>query len=186
MTLPPPIYDLMLLLDPQAEDSVREKIVADARSAIEADGELVRDDDWGERALAYPIERKGSADYHLLQFHAAAPELLSSLDRSLRITDGVVRFRLIKLKPGVPEAPDMHAAQAPPRRAEPEAPTAPTAETPAAAETPAPATDAPAAATDGPPDATDAPASAVDAPAAATGGPAESEAPGDAALAEPA
>ncbi len=135
MTLPPPIYDLMLLLDPQAEDSVREKIVADARSAIEADGELVRDDDWGERALAYPIERKGSADYHLLQFHAGAPELLSSLDRSLRITDGVVRFRLIKLKPGVPEAPDMGAAQAPPRRAEPEAPAA---ETPAAAETPPP------------------------------------------------
>ena len=36
MTLPAPTYDLMLLLDPQAEEAARAKIVADARAAIEA------------------------------------------------------------------------------------------------------------------------------------------------------
>jgi small subunit ribosomal protein S6 len=120
MTLPPPIYDLMLLLDTQAEEATRAKIVADARAAIEAQGELVRQDDWGERALAYPIERKANAEYHLLQFHATTPELLAGLNRSLRITDGILRFRIIKLKPGVPEAPDMRAGATAARRAEPE------------------------------------------------------------------
>jgi small subunit ribosomal protein S6 len=122
MTLPPPTYDLVMLLDPQAEDAARAKIVADARAAIEAQGELLRHDEWGERPLAYPIERKASAEYHLLQFHAGDTELLSGLDRTLRITDGVLRFRIIKLKPGVPDAPDMRSSTASARRGEPEQP----------------------------------------------------------------
>ena len=99
----------MLLLDPQAEEDARAKILADTRTAIEAQGELVRHDEWGARALTYPIDRKTTAEYHLLQFHAGAPELLSGLDRTLRITDGVMRFRIIRLAPGVPDAPDAHA-----------------------------------------------------------------------------
>ncbi len=59
------------------------------------------------RALAYPIERHADAEYRLLQFHASTPELLSELDRTLRITDGILRFRIVKLEPGTPDAPDM-------------------------------------------------------------------------------
>lgn len=114
MTLPAPTYDLMLLLDPQAEEDPRAKIVADARAAIEAQGELVRYDQWGERPLAYPIERRSSAEYHLLQFHAGSTALLADLNRTLRITDGLLRFRIVKLKPGVPDAPDVRSASAPP------------------------------------------------------------------------
>ncbi len=113
MTLPAPTYDLVLLLDPQAEESARTKIVADTRAAVEANGELLRHDEWGERPLAYPIAKKASAEYHLLQFHAGSPELLDGLERTLRITDGVMRFRLIKLKPGVPDAPDMRSSATP-------------------------------------------------------------------------
>jgi small subunit ribosomal protein S6 len=112
VTLPAPTYDLVLLLDPQAEETVRTKIIADARAAIEAKGELVRDDEWGDRALAYPIERKTDAEYRLLQFKTGTPELLGELDRSLRIADGIMRFRIVKLKPGTPDAPDMHVAGA--------------------------------------------------------------------------
>jgi small subunit ribosomal protein S6 len=118
MTLPAPTYDLVLLLDTLLEDGARAKIVGDARGAIEAGGELLRYDAWGERPLTYPIERKASAEYHLFQFHAGSPELLSGLERTLRITDGIMRFRIIKLKPGVPDAPDMGSAAA--RRSEPE------------------------------------------------------------------
>ena len=113
MTLPAPTYDLVLLIDPKVEDGVRAKIVSDSRSAIEAGGELLRHDEWGERPLAYPIDKKSSAEYHLLQFHAGSSELLGGLDRTLRITDGVLRFRIIKLRPGVPDAPDMPAATMP-------------------------------------------------------------------------
>jgi small subunit ribosomal protein S6 len=130
MALSATLYDLMLILDPQAEADARTRIVADTRAAIEAQGELTRYDEWGERPLAYPIEHRTSGEYHLFQFHPGNPELLHSLDRTLRITDGIVRFRIIKLKPGVPAAPDMSSAAAPAaRRSEPEA----------ASETPEPA-----------------------------------------------
>lgn len=110
MTLPAPTYDLVLLLDTEAEADVRAKIVADASEAIAAQGELLRHDVWGDRALTYQIEHKATAEYHLLQFHASTPELLRGLNRSLRIADGVVRFRIVKLKPGTPATPDMSAA----------------------------------------------------------------------------
>ncbi len=144
MTLPAPTYDLVLLLDPQAEESARAKIVSDTVGAIEAQGELVRQDEWGERALTYPIDRKASAEYHLLQFHAGETALLEGLDRTLRITDGVLRHRIIKLKPGTPEPPSMSAAPpaARPAEAPATAPEAPAAEAPAAE---APAAEAPAA-----------------------------------------
>jgi small subunit ribosomal protein S6 len=112
MTLPAPTYDLVLLLDPAAEEATRARILADARALIEAEGELLRHDEWGDRALTYPIDHKAVAEYHLMQFHAGAPELLPALDRSLRIADGLLRFRIVKLKPGVSSAPDMSAGPA--------------------------------------------------------------------------
>ncbi len=124
MTLPATTYDLVLLLDPQAEESLRANIVADAREAIGAKGELVRHDEWGERPLAYPIDHKATAEYHLLQFHASEIELIGELSRTLQITDGVIRFRINKLKPGTPEAPEMRperAGGAPAREETPEA-----------------------------------------------------------------
>ncbi len=130
MTLPAPTYDLVLLLDAEAEEPARAKILADAREAIAAQGELLRDDDWGDRALTYPIAHKATAKYHLLQFHAGSPELLHGLDRTLRIADEVVRFRIVKLKPGTPDAPDMSA----PGASAVVAPAAPTPELIAAAE----------------------------------------------------
>jgi small subunit ribosomal protein S6 len=108
MTLPAPTYDLVLMLDLQAGEPTRAKVLAGARTAIESQGQLLRHDEWGERTLAYPIDHKTSAEYHLLQFHAT-PELLSTLNRTLRITDEVIRFRIIKLAPGTPEAPEMPA-----------------------------------------------------------------------------
>jgi small subunit ribosomal protein S6 len=107
MALHATTYDLVLLLDPQVEEQVRAKIVADTREAIVAKGELVRHDEWGERALAYPIDHKATAEYHLLQFHASTVELIGELNRTLHITDGVVRFRINKLRSGTPEAPEM-------------------------------------------------------------------------------
>src|SRR5436305_4775190 len=129
-----PLYDLMLLLDTGATDDQRAKVLADVESAITAEGTLVGKHDWGARNLAYEIRHKGDAEYHLFQFNGPAA-LLERLQRSLRLTDGVVRFRLIKLAPGTPEPPAVRPE--PPRATEPEA-------APAQAEAPAaPAADAP-------------------------------------------
>ncbi|HWX74431.1 MAG TPA: 30S ribosomal protein S6 [Solirubrobacteraceae bacterium] len=157
MTAAAPTYDLVMLLDPEAEDAARAKPLEEARAAIESQGELLRHDEWGDRALQYAIQRRNAAEYHLLQFHAATPELLRTLDRSLRIADEVLRFRIIKLKPGVPDPPDMRNAPAPvpPRRPEPpvraaEAPPASPAAEPAAAAPAQPESEGPGAAEEAP------------------------------------
>ncbi len=122
MAAPAPTYDLMLLLDPKADDATREKIRADVTSSIEAGGTIVSSHDFGSRKLAYEIDHEGEAEYDLLQFEGPVT-LLENLNRSLRITDGVVRFRIIKVRPGTPAPPDLrlaataHEAEAP---AEPE------------------------------------------------------------------
>ena len=105
MAKPAPTYDLMLLLDPQVEEERRQKILSDARAMVLNGGEIVSEHDWGQRPLAYEIRHKAQAEYHLLQFHATR-ELLANLDRTLHITDGVTRFRIIKLAPGTPSAPE--------------------------------------------------------------------------------
>jgi small subunit ribosomal protein S6 len=111
MAAPTPTYDLLLLLDPTSEDASRAKILDDARAAIAADGELVSDQPWGVKPLAYQIDKREQAEYHLLQFRGS-PALIASLEHSLRITDGVVRHRVIKLPPPRPVDPD--AAVTPP------------------------------------------------------------------------
>jgi len=114
-----PTYDLVLMLDLSATDDVRAKIVADSRAAVEAGGTLIGYHDWGQRAMTYEIDHRKSAEYHLIQFHAT-PDLLASLGRTLRITDGVIRHRIIKLAPGTPDAPRPPASEpASPRSAAP-------------------------------------------------------------------
>ena len=100
-----PLYDLVLMLDASAEDARRAEILKNVEDAVGKGGEVVNKQDWGARALAYEIGHKKDAEYHLLQFHGT-PELLSRLDRTLRITDEVVRFRIIKLAPGTPAPPE--------------------------------------------------------------------------------
>ena len=110
-----PIYDLMVLLDTSAPDEQKKKILSDIEAMIPAGGEIVSKHDWGTRSLAFEIRHKADAEYHLLQFHAS-PEVLANVQRTLRITDGVMRFRLIKLAPGTPappeQRPDRAAAEA--------------------------------------------------------------------------
>lgn len=99
-----PTYDLVLMLDPAAPEDRREQVISEVQDQIARQGEVLGAHDWGTRNMAYEIRHKGDADYHLIQFHGT-PELLELLHGSLRITDGVVRFRIIKLDPGTPEPP---------------------------------------------------------------------------------
>jgi small subunit ribosomal protein S6 len=129
------LYDLMLMLDPNATDERQEEIAREVRSTIESGGELVGAHDWGTRRLAYEIDHRREAGYHLFQLEGSR-DLLERLDRSLKIQDGVLRFRIIRLKPGSPPPPTPD--REPSRRREDEAqPTVAAAR--AAADAPAPA-----------------------------------------------
>jgi small subunit ribosomal protein S6 len=128
------------MLDPNATDERQEAIPGEVTSMIEAGGTLVGAHDWGTRRLAYEIDHRREAGYHLFQFEGS-PELLERLNRSLRIMDGVLRFRVIRLKPGAPPPPQPD--REPSRRRDEEAqPTVAAAR--AAADAPAPADEQPA------------------------------------------
>ena len=123
-----PTYDLMLLLDPKADDATRVKIREDARAMITASGTLGATQEYGRRPLAFEIDHDKEADYDLFQFQGPR-ELLEQLQRTLKITDGVVRFRIIKLRDGTPAAPDLRqSAQVTEQPSESSAPAEPVAE----------------------------------------------------------
>jgi len=50
------------------------------------------------------MDHRPEGDYHLFQFEGEN-ELLERLNHTLKITDGVLRFRVIKAKPGTPPPP---------------------------------------------------------------------------------
>jgi len=103
-------YDLMLLLDTAAPEEQRTRVLTEAERIITSnDATIVSKHDWGARRTAFEIGHKRDADYHLLQFQGS-PQIPAALDRYLRITDGVVRFRVIKLRAGTPPVPDLRAA----------------------------------------------------------------------------
>jgi small subunit ribosomal protein S6 len=99
------LYDLMLLVDPNAPDGRQQEVVREAQSMVESGGTLVGAHDWGERRLAYEIDHRPEAHYHLFQFETEGNELLERLQHQLKILDGVLRFRIIRLKPGSPPPP---------------------------------------------------------------------------------
>ena len=105
------IYDLTLLLDPAVEADRREQIVADVADLIDRTGEFIGRHDWGARQTAYEVRKRPEADYHLIQFRGPAT-LLEQLDHNLKITDGILRHRIIKLRPGTPPPPDLSATAA--------------------------------------------------------------------------
>jgi small subunit ribosomal protein S6 len=125
MAQEPPLYDLVVLLDSEATEEQATKVLNDCERIIKSAGEIVSDQDWGLRALAYEIRHKSAALYHLMQFHAPR-EVLEQLDRMLHIADGVVRYRIIKLKPGTPPPPSAQPVEE--AELEPEPERAPVAE----------------------------------------------------------
>lgn len=107
----PPIYDLMLLLSTSVDDERRARIRADVEQQItDAGGAVELTQEWGTRRLAFEIAHTGDAEYHLLQF-TGPPSLVEALSYNLKIADGVLRHRIIKVTPGTPPPPEPTAAE---------------------------------------------------------------------------
>jgi small subunit ribosomal protein S6 len=101
------LYDLMLLLNPEVDDERRDAILATARGIIERGGGTVEGEyDWGLRPLTFEIGHRPDGEYYLFQF-TGEPEVLEDLHHTLRITDGLMRFRIIAVRPGTPPPPEV-------------------------------------------------------------------------------
>lgn len=111
MAKPPLIYDLMLLLSTSVEDERRASILAEVEQTIaDGGGKVEVKQQWGTRRLAFEIDHVADAEYHLLQF-SGPPALVETLSYDLKIADGVVRHRIIKVTPGTPPPPEPSAPE---------------------------------------------------------------------------
>ena len=92
-------YEIMLLLDPELAEERANEIIKRIRDSVDgAKGSWDGHEPWGRRRLAYEINHKGEAVYHLLLFSAPA-DTLAEIVRVLKITDGVMRhgaYRRVK------------------------------------------------------------------------------------------
>ena len=92
-------YEIMLLLDPELPEERANEVIQRIRDSVEsAGGSWNGHEPWGRRRLAYEIDHKGEAVYHLLLF-TAPTETLDEITRVLKITDGVLRhgaYRRVK------------------------------------------------------------------------------------------
>jgi small subunit ribosomal protein S6 len=99
------LYDLMLMLDPNAPEERQAEILRNVESMIQTDANLVGKHDWGIRRMTFEIDHRPEAAYHLFQFETEKNDTLERLDHSLKIADGVLRFRIIRIKAGSPPPP---------------------------------------------------------------------------------
>jgi small subunit ribosomal protein S6 len=107
----PPIYDLMVLLSTSAEDERRARILAEVEQSIaDGGGKVELKQQWGTRRLAFEIAHTPDAEYHLLQF-SGPPSVVETLSYNLKIADGVLRHRIIKVTPGTPPPPEPTAQE---------------------------------------------------------------------------
>jgi ribosomal protein S6 len=73
----------------------------EARRRIEAAGDLKQERSWGLRKMSYEINQRTEADYRFFRFERGG-SVLDELNHNLRITDGVLRFRIFKVDPRAP------------------------------------------------------------------------------------
>jgi small subunit ribosomal protein S6 len=90
-------YELMLIVNQNAEEERQKEIVDRLRATVEKDGTIVGIDEWGKRKLAYEIKKETEGVYSVITF-TAKPETLAEVERVLGITDEVIRFMTLRLK----------------------------------------------------------------------------------------
>lgn len=88
-------YELLFFVAPTISDETRLAVMKRIEATIaEGEGKIDNVEDWGKRKLAYEINGLTEGDYTLIDFHAD-PANIAELDRVLRITDAVVRRKIV-------------------------------------------------------------------------------------------
>lgn len=89
-------YELIYVLRPNLEDEAKAIVLDKVKSIIEADGEVEKVDEWGNRRLAYEIEKLTEGYYVLMNFKAAT-DVPKEIDRNLKIMDNVIRHMIVNI-----------------------------------------------------------------------------------------
>lgn len=90
-------YESVIILTPLLSDEAAKETIEKFRSILaEGGAEIVAEDNWGLRKLAYPIQKKTTGFYYLTEFKAPG-ELIQKLELEYKRDERVMRFLTIAL-----------------------------------------------------------------------------------------
>lgn len=90
-------YETVFILNPVLSRNQIEEAVDNYKNYIrESDAEIIATENWGLKRLAYPINRKTSGFYHLIEYKSTG-ELIENLELQFRRDEKVLRFLTVKL-----------------------------------------------------------------------------------------
>ena len=89
-------YETMYILQSQLEEEKIEELIEKFKSIVEREGgEVSNLDKWGKKKLAYEVKKQKEGFYVLMNYTAPS-KACEELERSFRITDGVLRYLIVQ------------------------------------------------------------------------------------------
>ncbi len=88
-------YEVVTVLSPALGEEGLAAASAKIQALIASAGEIVSYDEWGRKRLAYEVDDQHEGHYALTTFRSG-PEFPKELERVLKITEGVLRFLVIR------------------------------------------------------------------------------------------
>ncbi len=90
-------YETVFILTPVLSDDQMKEAVNKFKGILTAGGaEIINEESWGLRKLAYPIQKKSTGFYQLIEFKAD-PTLIAKLEVNYRRDERVIRFLTFRL-----------------------------------------------------------------------------------------
>lgn len=94
-------YELMVILDPEIDERTVAPSLDKFLGVIRNDGGTIDNVDvWGRRRLAYEIRKKSEGIYAVVNF-TASPEATQELDRQLKLSEAVMRTKVLRAEEAV-------------------------------------------------------------------------------------
>ncbi len=88
-------YEALFILNSSMDEETRVSAIEKFKGIVETSGEVVSIDEWGNKKLAYEIEKMKEGYYVLMTFKSTA-DLPKELERNFRISDSVIRFMVTR------------------------------------------------------------------------------------------
>jgi len=90
-------YETVFIATPVLSEAQMKEAVEKYKKLItDNGGEIVHEENWGLKKLAYPIQKKSTGFYYLIEFKAEG-ELISSLETAYRRDERIIRFLTFKM-----------------------------------------------------------------------------------------
>ena len=91
-------YETVFILTPVLSDDQMMETVEKFKGILTSEGaEIINEENWGLKKLAYPIENKTTGFYQLIEFQAK-PETIAKLEVNYRRDERVIRYLTIRME----------------------------------------------------------------------------------------